>query len=88
MVNAETHNTAMWLRNHSKGMEQTILRIMRGHPKKMYSTARLGWFADNLETYVGIIWGDKTPDGYSLKPVDWVEIASSWLNEYGMEAPP
>ena len=82
MVNAETHNTAMWLRNHSKGMEQTILRIMRGQsPTK---------FADNLETYVGILWGDRTPDGYSLKPVDWVEISDSWLNEYGMdwEQPP
>ena len=82
MVNAETRNTAMWLRNHSKGMEQTILRIMRGQsPTK---------FADNLETYAWIIWEGMTPDGYSLKPVDWVEISDSWLNEYGMdwEQPP
>ena len=42
-------------------------------------------FADNLETYIGILWGDRTPDGYSLKPVDWVEISDSWLNEYGMD---
>ena len=87
-INIETWNTALWLGNHSKGMEQTILRIMRNHPKKMYSTAQLLWFADNLETYVGIIWDGITPDGHSLKPVDWVSIADSWIEAYKYEDTP
>lgn len=77
-TNIETWNTALWLGNHSKGMEQTILRIMRGQHRNK--------FADNLETYMWIIWKGTTPDGYSLKSVDWVEIANSWLDEY--EEPP
>ena len=73
-TNIETWNTALWLGNHSPCMEKTILRIMRGqHSNK---------FADNLETYIGIIWRDRTPDGHSLKPVNWVEIANSWLEAY------
>ena len=73
-TNIETWNTALWLGNHSPGMEKTILLIMNGwHQNK---------FADNLETYIGIIWGDKTPDGHSLKPVNWVEIAESWIDAY------
>jgi hypothetical protein len=78
-TNIETWNTALWLGNHSKGMEQTLLRLMRGsHSNK---------FADNLETYVGIIWqSGRTPDGHSLKPVNWVEIANSWLEAYTTES--
>ncbi len=76
-TNIETWNTHLNLGSHSKGMEQTILRVMRGqNPIK---------FADNLETYLWIIWEGMTPDGYNLKPVNWVEIADFWLNEYGME---
>ena len=78
-TNIETWNTALWLGNHSKGMEQTILRIMRGqHSNK---------FADNLETYAWILWDGVTPDGHSLKPVDWVQIADSWIEAY-MDSPP
>ena len=76
-TNIETWNTNLWLTSHSKGMEQTILRLMRGqHPNK---------FADNLEVYVRILWRERTPDGHSLKPVNWVEIANSWLNAYQPE---
>jgi len=73
MENIETENTAKCLGKHSKGMERSILRIMKGqHPNK---------FADNLETYVRIIW-KCTPDGHSLNPVNWVEIAELWLEKY------
>tara|TARA_B100000029_G_scaffold511258_1_gene604807 strand:+ start:1525 stop:1791 length:267 start_codon:yes stop_codon:yes gene_type:complete len=76
-TNIETWNTALWLGNHSPGLERTILLIMNGwHQNK---------FADNLETYISIIWGDKTPDGHSLKPVNWVEIAESWIDAYKSE---
>ena len=94
-TNIETWNTALWLGNHSKGMEQTVLRIMRGRNKLGFGgkvrdanghiyqkPITSAVFADNLETYVGIIWGDKTPDGHSLKPVNWVEIAESWIEAY------
>ena len=73
-TNIETWNTNLWLTSHSSGMEQTILRIMGGqHSNK---------FADNLETYLWIIWEGMTPDGHSLKPVNWVEIAEAWLDAY------
>ena len=73
-TNIETWNTNLWLTSHSSGMEQTILRIMGGqHSNK---------FADNLETYLWIIWEGMTPDGLSLKPVNWVEIAEAWLDAY------
>lgn len=78
-TNIETWNTNLWLTNHSPGMEKTILLIMNGwHQNK---------FADNLETYIGIIWGSVTPDGHSLKPVNWVEIANSWIEAYKEEPP-
>ena len=73
-TNIETWNTNLWLTSHSSGMEQTILRIMGGqHSNK---------FADNLETYLWIIWEGMTPDGLSLKPVNWGEIAEAWLDAY------
>ena len=87
-TNIETWNTSLWLGNQSKGMENTILRIMRGHPRKMYTTARLLWFADNLEKYAWIVSDGVTPDGYSLKPVDWVQIADSWIEAYKYEDTP
>tara|TARA_B100000959_G_C14838033_1_gene564791 strand:+ start:724 stop:978 length:255 start_codon:yes stop_codon:yes gene_type:complete len=79
-TNVETWNTALWLGNHSKGMEQTIVRLMkRQSPNK---------FADNLETYIWIIWKGRTPDGHHLNPVNWVEIANAWLEDYKEDAPP
>ena len=87
-VNIETWNTNLWLTSHSKGMEQTVLRILRSHPEKMYPMAQLSWFADNLEAYLWIIWEGKTPDGHSLKPVDWVSIASFWTDAYYNKEPP
>ena len=78
-TNIETWNTNLWMTNHSPGMEQTILRIMRGqHSNK---------FADNIETYMWIICRGETPDGHSLNPVNWVEIAESWLDAYKEEPP-
>ena len=76
-TNVQTWNTNLWMTNHSRGMEQTILRIMRGQ--------HINKFADNLETYMWIIWKGSTPDGYSLKPVNWVEIADSWSEAYKSE---
>ena len=54
----------------------------------MYPTARLLWFADNLEKYAWIVSDGVTPDGYSLKPVDWVQIADSWIEAYKYEDTP
>ena len=54
----------------------------------MYPMAQLSWFADNLEAYLWIIWEGKTPDGHSLKPVDWVSIASFWTDAYYKKEPP
>ena len=76
-TNVQTWNTNLWMTSHSKGMEQTILRIMRGQ--------HINKFADNLETYMWIIWKGSTPDGHSLKPVNWVEIADSWSEAYKSE---
>ena len=40
-TNIETWNTNLWMTNHSPGMEQTILRIMRGqHSNKFDNMAR------------------------------------------------
>tara|TARA_Y100001963_G_C6647650_1_gene384114 strand:- start:330 stop:587 length:258 start_codon:yes stop_codon:yes gene_type:complete len=72
--NKETWNTNLWLSSHSKGMEQTVLRIM--------NLKHTNWFADNLEGYIKIIWGKTTPDGYSLDFVNWNEIAECWLENY------
>ena len=37
---------------------------------------------DRLEQFLWIIWDGKTPDDCSLKPVNFVEIAESWWEEF------
>lgn len=71
-VNMATLNTHMYMAN-TEPLYKLVLRLMNT------STAH---FADNLETFLWIMWEGTTPDGYSLKSVDWVEIATHWHNEY------
>ena len=63
MVNAETHNTAMWLRNHSKGMEQTILRIWGSETPDGYNLKAVDWFeiSDSWLNEYGMDWEQPPP---------------------------
>ena len=53
---------------------------------RLYDTSKNeGDFADALEQYLTIVWGNFTPDKKSLKPVNWSEIAHSIYEDYEQE---
>ena len=68
--NRETWNANLWMTN-----EEPIYKLIGRIAKGCHSVSEL---ADNLEEFLLILWNDKTPDGDSLGPVDWVEIAEAW----------
>jgi len=70
--NRETWNTELWISN-TEPLYKLIMRIMNSSTND---------FADNLEAFLWIIWDGFTPDGLSLKPVDWVQIAMAWHEAY------
>tara|TARA_R110000824_G_scaffold81401_1_gene204621 strand:- start:292 stop:591 length:300 start_codon:yes stop_codon:yes gene_type:complete len=72
-TNRETWNTNLWISN-SEPIYKLVLKLM-GNAS---GSATTGEFADNLEGFLWIVWDGKTPDGYRLNPVNWVEIATSF----------
>tara|TARA_R110000824_G_scaffold265738_3_gene454649 strand:- start:1417 stop:1665 length:249 start_codon:yes stop_codon:yes gene_type:complete len=72
-TNSETWNTSLWILN-KYGLYKNIMRLYRGSRNE-------GDFADNIEHFINIIWNEKTPDGYNLNPVNWMEISDSWYYE-------
>lgn len=76
-TNRETWNTYLWISN-SQPVYKLVLRLM-GNAS---GSATTGELADNLEGFLWIIWDGKTPDNCSLKPVNWVEIATFLQSEH------
>tara|TARA_B100001245_G_C22599046_1_gene296829 strand:+ start:162 stop:443 length:282 start_codon:yes stop_codon:yes gene_type:complete len=73
-TNRETWNTSLWIGN-VEPLYNLILGIVE-------ESKNLGDCADRLEQFLWIIWDGKTPDDCSLKPVNFVEIAESWWEEF------
>ena len=71
--NRETWNVQLWITN-----QESIYKLIRRIAKGCKSTSEL---ADNIEGFLLILWEDKTPDGDSLGPVNWSEIADVWADE-------
>ena len=86
--NRETWNTHLWISN-KESLYKLVLRLM-GNAS---GSATTGEFADTLEQFLWILWEGKTPDNCSLKPVNWVEIATVLQSEHtdyldGLDSPP
>jgi len=75
--NIETWNVQLWISN-TEPLYKLVKRLM-GNASGSVTT---GEFADSLEGFLWILWDGKTPDGYRLNPVNWVEIATSWQEDF------
>lgn len=73
-TNRETWNTSLWIGN-VEPLYKLILGIISDSKNE-------GDFTDRLEQFLWIIWDGKTPDGDSLKPVNFVEIANHWWEDF------
>ena len=73
--NIETWNVQLWISN-TESLYKLVKKLM---------TWETATFADNLEGFLWIVWDGKTPDGYTLNPVDWVQIATSWQEDFTEE---
>ena len=78
-TNRETWNVSLWMGNHEP-LYRLVLNMLK-------NTKNEGDFADTLEAFLLIIWQRindecRTPDGLSLKPVNFAEIAEHWWEDY------
>lgn len=76
--NRATWNANLWITN-----EEPIYKLVGTIAKGSRSVSEL---ADNMEGFLLILWNDKTPDGDSLKLVNWVEIADAWVDDHSLDA--
>ena len=72
-TNRSTWNVQLWITN-----KESLYKLIGTIAKGCRSVSEL---ADNLEAFLGILWNGKTPDGDSLAPVNWVEIADRWVED-------
>lgn len=81
--NRETWNANLWMTN-----EEFIYDHIREIATSCYSVSEL---ADNMEAFLLNLWECScgahhntyhTPDGDSLDPVNWVEIAEAWAEAH------
>ena len=77
-TNRETWNVQLWITNDEPLYK--LVKSLLGNPQK--GSVTTGTFADDLEAFLWIMWEGKTPDGCRLNPVNWVEIATSWFEDY------
>ena len=77
-TNRETWNVQLWISNQ-ESLYKLVMGLL-GNSKT--GSVTTGDFADNLEGLLWILWEGKTPDGNRLEPVNWVEIATSWFQDY------
>lgn len=68
--NRETWNAALWLSN-DEGLYREVSRMAR-------RSTDAEDLAKDLEQFAREIWGDETPDGDSLRNVDWLEVAEGY----------
>lgn len=76
--NRETYETYCWLNDH-KGTSRLVGSIGSG-------SKSIGEFADNVEAFLWLIWEGKIQERDSLKPVDWVEIVTRWIDDHSLDA--
>ena len=73
-TNRETWNTSLWI-----GNEESLYNLILGLCEESKNE---GDFASKLEYFLWLIWDGKTPDGFNLNKVNFMEIADSWCEEY------
>jgi len=70
--NQETWNTHLWITN-----DYSLYSIIGQRAERCRSVLELAnWIEDLLLTR----WVNRTPDGNSLGPVNWVEVAATWAD--------
>mgnify|MGYP001167543271 CR=1 FL=1 len=76
-TNRETWNVQLWITN-TEPIYKLVMGLLGNRETGSVNT---GDFADHLEQFLWILWEGKTPDDYSLKPVNWVEISMAWFED-------
>jgi hypothetical protein len=76
-TNRGTWSVALWT-----GNVEAVYKLC----VRMYETSKnAGDLADKLESFLGVIWGEKTPDGVEMAAVNWAELADFWYESYDKE---
>ena len=70
--NKETWNANLWITN-----TESLYRLVW---IKLEQCKTVSEIADNVEQLMWILWEGTTPDGFSLSPVNWVEIADGLID--------
>ena len=73
-ANRSTWNVNLWITNDEK-LYRLVLRIAE-------TSTNLGDFADRLEGFLLTIWNGRTPDKFSLAPVDYVDICDQFAESH------
>ena len=73
-----------WVNNETASAAKSIYELQHLHTmitEILYTCTNAGIFTDKLEQLMGILWTNKTPDGKSMRAVDWTQIANRIIDD-------